>query len=607
MRLRFLLLFLLPLTLLAQTEGIRFSHAGGMYANTFTLSLACEQPNHHIRYTTNGTSPTRFSQLYTTPLVMSRALQSYSDIYKIQISPDEDVFVPDSILKAIVIRAAVFDEDDKKVGPTITQTYFIESLGCDFHQLPVVSICADSLALFSYDTGIFVPGIHWDPNNPQRTGNYYQSGEEWERICNIEYYAPDNSGFNQLAGIRTHGGNGRRPEQKSFKVYAREEYGNKNFSYPIFDNLNIVKFKRLVFKSFISAWTHAGIQDWLAQSIAQNLRMDALSSRPVIVFLNGEYWGIYYVEEKADERYLDAHHGVDKDDSNIIANWWEVENGNGDNFHEFYQWMENADLSDSIQYQYVTQKLDIPGTIDYLLIELFTANTDWPSNNTRCWQEDNGPWHWIYYDGDACFRKRDLDVYKNVTFDEKDDGWPASKLSTLFFRKLFQSDIFKSAFFARLVELNKSYFSYKETGNYYREIYNIIDPVVAMQGARFNIPSSRDYWKVQMHMIDEFLRTRPDKFMKMTSDFFHFPDEEQFTNLTCYPNPIHCNEKLQIRFESTAFGIGAIDIYQINGQPIHHSDFFYFIGSNEISVVTHLTAGIYIVKVGNSTQKIIVL
>lgn len=606
MRWRFLLIFLWPLTLLAQNEGITFSHLGGVYTNTFTLSLTCEHANYHIRYTTNGSTPTKHAQLYSGPIVMSRALQSSSDIYKIQISPDEDVFIPDSVLKAIVIRAAVFDENGQKVGPTITQSYFIESLGCDFHQLPIVSICADSMALFSYDTGIFVRGFHWDPSNPLNSGNYFQSGEEWERLCNIEYYSPNQLGFNQMAGIRTHGGNGRRTEQKAFKLYAREEYGNKNFSYKIFDNLDIVKYKRLVFKPFISAWTHAGIQDWIAENIALNLRMDALSTRPVIVFLNGEYWGIYFVEEKADERYLEAHHNVDKDDSNIIANWWEVENGNDYDFLSFYQWMENADLSDSLQYIYVTQKLDIPGTIDYMLLELFTANTDWPSNNLRCWQEDYGPWHWLFYDGDACFRKKEIDVYENITY-VGTENWPTSNASTLFFRKLFQSDIFKKAFLARLIELNNSYFSYKQTGNYYREIYNILDPVVDRQGERFNIPSSRDFWEECMQRIDKFLKTRPEKFMDMTSNFFLFPEEEQFTNLSCSPNPIHGNEKLLIHFESNAYGIGDMDIYQLNGQPIHHANFFYFVGKNEIPVVTPLTAGVYIVKIGNATQKIVVL
>ena len=36
------------------------------------------------------------------------------------------------------------------------------------------------------------------------------------------------------------------------------------------------------------------------------------------VFLNGEYWGIYWLNEKYDARYLDYYYGVSKDNVIII-------------------------------------------------------------------------------------------------------------------------------------------------------------------------------------------------------------------------------------------------------------------------------------------------
>ena len=65
---------------------------------------------HHIRFMTNGNRPTAQSRLYTEPLLLDGRLYSTSDIYTIQVSPDDLVYVPDSVRHCIVIRAAVFDE-----------------------------------------------------------------------------------------------------------------------------------------------------------------------------------------------------------------------------------------------------------------------------------------------------------------------------------------------------------------------------------------------------------------------------------------------------------------------------------------------------------------
>ena len=70
--------------------------------------------------------------------------------------------------KAIVIRAAAFDADGNRVSPVVTNTYCIKELGCDLHGLPVVSIVTDSLNLFDHETGIFIPGVNYNPSVPLR-------------------------------------------------------------------------------------------------------------------------------------------------------------------------------------------------------------------------------------------------------------------------------------------------------------------------------------------------------------------------------------------------------------------------------------------------------
>ena len=228
---------------MAQNDSVVFSASGGFYNEVFALELNNIHPQNHIRYTTNGNRPDANSPLYSHSLVLDERLYSKSNIYTIIDCPEETFFLPDSVQHCIVIRAAVFDENDSCVSQVMTNSYFIRALGCDTHGLPVVSLCADSLDLFDYYRGIFVPGAHYVWWSPLYSGNYFQRGIEWERLCNVEYYELDNTGINQQAGLRTHGGSTRRIQQKNLKILAKEEYGNKRFKHKFFQEIPNDSFK----------------------------------------------------------------------------------------------------------------------------------------------------------------------------------------------------------------------------------------------------------------------------------------------------------------------------------------------------------------------------
>ena len=212
-----LLLFAFRIELFSQTK-VQFSRHGGFYDEPFALSLGCSNMDCHICYTTNGDTPTDGSFRYETPLFLDERLYSVSNIHTIPTAPVFEPFVPDSVQHAIVIRAAAFDRNGQRVSEVATQTYLIHALGCDHHGLPAVSVCCDSLSLFDYDTGIIVPGVFFDPDNPDFSGNYYQRGSEWERLCNVEFYEHDNTDINQICGIRTHGNRARKAPAKGLKI-----------------------------------------------------------------------------------------------------------------------------------------------------------------------------------------------------------------------------------------------------------------------------------------------------------------------------------------------------------------------------------------------------
>ena len=592
-----ILCLLLPSWLVAQTNEVSFSPTGGVYAKAFPVTLTCDNPDLTIRYTLNGATPNGKSTLYSGPLMLSNDLKSRSNIYKIPISPKSEFYLPPSVTKGIVIRAAAFDSHGNRVSPVVTQSYFIKSLDCDIHGLPVVSICADSLPLFAHDTGILVPGDLLNPKDVAHSGNYLQHGREWERAVNVEFYADGNNGFNQMAGLRTHGGIGaRRAQQKGLKLYARGEYGKKNFKYKIFEESELEKYKHLILRPFRNAATPSGINDWLANQIAATLNMGVTMSRPVTLFLNGEYWGIYFIEEKVDERYLESHYVVDCNNVNIISAGGLLDHGSADDYRALYEWLETAHLSDTSQYNQVAQKIDIPNFIDYYIFELFSTNWDWPGNNARCWQNPNGPWHWVFFDGDCCLDKLDYDVYMMATF--TGIYWSSYPSATLFFRKLLGSKIFKNQFLLRLEELNNTCFRYQQTKPHLDRIHQLLKDEISMQIQRFKYPQSVAQWEESCQKIDHYLSKRGEQFWQQTSDFFRLKDDK-VSSVVSHPDRTSSGKNLKLIIGTDEDCTALMEISDPKGNIIHRQYVFLHPGGNKVFINLGKRPGVYVVKVGN--------
>ena len=594
---------LLPFVGIAQNAEVLFSANGGFYEESFALELFSTAPQGRIFYTTNGNRPTVQSQLYEEPLVLDEQLYSRSDIYTIIDCPETSFYLPDSVQHCIVIRAAVFDENDSCVSEVKTNSYFIRALGCDTHGLPAVSLCADSLDLFDYETGIFVPGVYSDPLNPNWTGNYYEEGREWERPMNVEFYELDNTGINQQAGLRTHGGNGRRFQQKCVKIYAREEYGKKRFKHKFFETIPQNNFKHLVLKPFMASWNFSGANDHICNQIASQLDLETLASRPVVMYLNGEYWGIYYIHERPDERYLEDHFGVDIENVNIIAGWNPiVDCGTSAYFYELFNWMENADLSDAEAYAFAETKMDMSNFIDYQIFELFSENTDWPANNMRMWQVGDGKWRWIFYDGDACLCWLTYYTFENSVY-EGPEGWPSSTRATLFFRRLLENQDFNARFHSRFFELLHTAFDYTVTGPIFGDIKIRLAPEVPFQSDRFGFPSSNDAWNESMGNMQWFLMKRAEQLPDHLEGFLVDLPEHQSSRFQCYPNPT--SGTLHLYLDDETSGIKEVVIYDVFGRRVF-AQCFSSGKAKEISFNPQLPAGLYLLKMDGWTEKIVV-
>ena len=589
-----------PTWIWGQHDSIVFSSPGGFYDTVFSLELFNTQPENHIRYTTNGNDPTAHSPRYTEPLTLDERMYSQSKIYTICNCPQDQFVAPDSVLHCIVIRAAAFNAEDSCVSPYYTHSYFIHELGCDLHGLPAMSLCVDSLDLFDYDNGIFIPGAYYDSLRPRWSGNYSQRGKQWERLANFEFYESDNQGINQLCGVRTHGGNGRRFQQKTLKVFARNKYGLPSFNYPFFGNQEINQFRVLVLRPFLSS--NGGCEDYLCNRLAEQMGIDCMPDRPSVLFINGEYWGIYYLKERLDQHYIENHYGYNHYDVNLFLRWkGGMKNGNPERFNTLFTWMTTADLTDPQQYSHADAYIDIDNFIDYHILEMFIANFDWPANNVKFWQAGDSKYRWCFFDGDACLEKWDFDVFANAVYDGE-DSYPSNRKSTLFFRKLLENKKFQYRFAERFNHWITTTLSYNNTKHLFQGIKDILEGEAHRQFDRFPqmesyYPKDHDDWlRYHLERTRQFLEQRP------ACNFLSMPQPS-----TDFTYQWMGQGWLMLRIKADRFGSTLIEIWDQGGESRFSQCCVLASGMNTVYLNTNLPVGIYQIRIGNHTDPVTIV
>ncbi len=507
----------------AHAQTVHFSHPGGFYSDTFSLSLqlayAPEGEPFTIRYTLNGNTPTECDTPYTAPIPLSAACLPRSDLFRVPNVPEDRWYAPDSVERIIVVRAAAFDAEGYRRSPVTTHAYLIDSLLHRRIALPVVSLCADSLSLFDADTGLMVPGWYFDRRYAYSTGNYFQRGRHWERPAAFAYYAPDGGATEQDCGLRIHGNSQRVLVQKGLSLYARREYGDKRFDYPFFGPEGRESYRRLVLRPWSTSWSGAGIEDWLCQHLADSLRFDNLATRPVVLFLNGEYWGIYFLEEKADEHYIEEHHGVDSREVDLLAYWGdEVENGSAERWDALCQWL----LADGTDLGRLSSEVDTAALMDYMLMQILILNDDWPVSNVRQWAAEGRPWRWIFFDADGALASfpDNAAILDYMTYRASGPTSHTSPQSTLLFRRLLANRTFLEASMTRLRELVATRFDYRRSGALLQQVVDEVESEVPYQIRRFDKPSSMVRWRMAVEVIDEFLRTEPEAMVNEYAQYF---------------------------------------------------------------------------------------
>ena len=394
---------------------VGFSHESGFYSEEFELTLQTRK-DAKIYYTLDGSLPDETCNEYISPIAI-KDNSGDPNIYAAKEGISSlDVYIPDyPIDKCVVLRAVAIDDDGNR-SEVVCKTFFVnydEKVGYD--NIPIISLVVDPDDLYDYENGIYVTGKIYDEQEhsgyPETyPANYQQKGKEWERAAEFAYFESDKSfSFDQTIGIRIHGGWSRAFNQKSFNLYARKEYsGTKTFEKPFFDT---EKLQTCMLRSggyrdtFVTK-----ARDYLNQELSKNESFAVQNCYPCVLFLNGEYWGVYLLQERFTEYYVEEHYGVDKDNVVIIENGV-VDEGEEEDialYEELFDFFKNNDFTSTEAYEEAKKYIDVEEFAAYMATELYVGNIDWPGNNVRMWRArevsdkpyEDGKWHFMMYDTD---------------------------------------------------------------------------------------------------------------------------------------------------------------------------------------------------------------
>lgn len=502
-------------------EFVKSNIPPGVYSPKQVLTLETKNNENSIYYTINGEIPDTSSTKYKSSKALYEFISDNLLATKVKQVGDVSSWSLNYTPNSVSIKAAVFDQDGNCLSD-----YFVFDYSIYNHKssLGIFHLNTEPLSLLDKDTGLFVPGENFDPLDSNWTGNYYKTGKGWERKAHISYFHPEeNKTFRQWMGMRAHGGNSRRFDQKGLRFYARKKYETKRIKHNLFSHS--FQTKRFVLKPFKSSWSSFGFENYLGAKIASMVNVDFLEVKPVILYLNGVYWGIYFLEERMDSYLFSQRSGE------LKKNFDFTEGGKVRDFIsskeaalDYKYFLDSTESINDESYKALTKLIDIDNFIDYQILEQYIANFDWPSNNNRRWRGDKMKWRWIFFDGDASFGDPSFNSLFHAIGEYNEKFYSADHNSTKLFRMLTGYKPFLSIYLERLDFLLENVLNEEQIMPLLDEI-NELKSEVELQVYRFGYPYSIKKWEKELEKRKRFISKRGEKMRKFYREYF---DLEEF-------------------------------------------------------------------------------
>ena len=470
------------------TNQPQFSHPAGNYNTDFVLRVTSPDRTAVVLLTDDGTDPTA------------------ADIY------NESIWLHGP--RTAVLRARL-QWADGTLGPIVTHHYLIGLRS----PIPVLSLA-------------ILPSDLWDETRGIYT-NFNQRGADWERPANLFLYDPAvGRGWASNHSLAIHGSDSRRLAKKSLRLYFRDAafdpsriiYQNEQEVITSFFGFSPPHdFRQLVLASggqdsseFGGNWTL--LRDVVTDGVARDLLGYGVRSRPVLLFINGEPWGIYYLRERFDERFLEQGLGLERpqlldspalEPEPLFTPEYQA-------WQELLAYVNTADMSQPQALAQVAAQIDLANFIDYHIVQFYTAPADWPTLNYQFFRPDvpGGRWHWYFWDTDYALGLQPLDpAYpaSTVTSDTYSHlmEFPADQQGAAhaqLFQRLWENDEFRTQFRTRMLTLLRTTLSPEQMEARIETHAAALAPIIAYETGRW---PQQSRWEDNVEELRQFVRQRP--------------------------------------------------------------------------------------------------
>ena len=434
-----------------------------------------------LRYTTDGSEPTEASPVYTGGW-----------------SPQ--------VTTVLSIRA--FGEG-MVPSATVDRTYF---LGEPANGLQKVSIMTHPDHLWDWNTGIYVSGPNAGPDYPFFGANFW---EPWSKESRLTWFDANAEPVAEARlDLEIHGGWSRAEAQRSFRLDFKKRYTGPLEHAVFASKPDIEAFGNLNLRNGGQASWENKFQDAFYGELALETHVVASGWRPVEVYLNGEYWGVYGAREKADEQYVEDNFGWDKNGVDLVSAFASLNGGPSAFEATVDPLLEMPDGSLSFRDAFAAN-FDVASFIDYHIFEIHGQNVDWIAapwgqNNVKYFRANEGDklWRPMLYDTDACFGAwgtSPYDNYLNLALNP-----PYDSRFTDLFRKVLADDSYRCAFATRTCDLLETSFSSAVFDTRLAMTEAFMMPAMVHHIDHWGSPASVAYWQQRVEHMRNHNEERAD-------------------------------------------------------------------------------------------------
>jgi hypothetical protein len=386
---------------LGRVADTKLSVNRGIAHAPFELVITSATPGAEVLYTLDGSLPTQSQGIgYSGPIRIERSTVVRAAAFKpgyraTGVNTHTYIFLADVVSQPALPPGFPASwagvPADYAMDPRITRAAaYASRMNDSLQSLPSLALTTPAENLFGSSRGIYA--------NPER------SGVDWERPVSLEWIGADGAGEFQInCGLRIQGGHFRQrnvTRKHSLRLLFKSIYGPRRLNRDIFrENGAAREFDTLVLRAGANdgySWNDArDTEQFLRDEFGRRtlLAMGQPSARGQFVhlYLNGLYWGLYNLTERPAEDFSSSYLGGKPDEWDAI-NSGEVKSGTLEAWHAFigavrtvatiadYQRLKGLD-AEGVRHPGFPELFDAANYIDYMLLNIWGGNWDWPGKN----------------------------------------------------------------------------------------------------------------------------------------------------------------------------------------------------------------------------------